>query len=86
MDGNRQIALNELRRVGQLFQGGGYHCDDSTIDGYAPGAGAITCSAHSSDYELQDWNIDLREMLRFVQLYNSDSYEVCLEGEDGFCS
>jgi hypothetical protein len=85
LDGNWRITMNELLRVTQLFNAGAYHCDDSTVDGYAPGAAACIGSVHSSDYAPTDWRIDIGEMLRLVQLYNSGGYAVCLEGEDEFC-
>ena len=32
-----------------------------------------------------DWEINLSELLRLIQFFNSGGYHRCLEGEDGFC-
>ena len=72
-------------------------------DGFRPGLGPDTdheCTPHSSDYEHeikhpgrsvtqqpQDWIIDLDELLRLIQIYNSKcatQYEVDSTTEDGF--
>ena len=80
------IDLSELLRVIQFFNSGGYHCDAAGEDGYAPGsAGDTSCAPHSADYNPVDWNIDLSELLRVIQLFNSGGYHPCAEGEDGFC-
>jgi hypothetical protein len=91
-DSNRRISLSELLRIVQFFNIGGLHCADeltSTEDGYVPGAGGdVTCLPHNSDYDAgPDWSISLGELLRAIQIYNSDGYEPCpLFGtEDGFC-
>jgi len=60
------------------------HCDSSEKYGYAPGDGDKTCiPRHHSDYK-QDWKIDLSELLRLIQFYNSDGYCSDPIGEDGF--
>lgn len=90
-DGDYKITLTELLRVIQLFNLRGYSCADppsSTEDGYLPGPGTDhTCVAHDSDYNLQDWSINLTELLRLIQFFNLRGYHPCPgQGtEDGFC-
>jgi hypothetical protein len=88
-NGDNQIQLGELLRVIQFFNSGGFHCaasPDATEDGFVPGAGAETgCSPHASDYNPQDWQISLSELLRSIQFFNSGGYHVCEGGEDGYC-
>jgi len=90
-NGNLQIDLSELLRVIQLFNSGGLHCAENpgdSEDGYLPGAGANhTCTPHNTDYNPQDWLINLSELLRAIQIYNAGAYHPCPgEGtEDGFC-
>ncbi len=50
-----------------------------------PQSGAPVCSPHSADYNPQDWQIGLSELLRVIQFYNSGGYHACVGGEDGFC-
>ncbi len=85
-NGDWKIDLGELLRVIQFFNSGGYHCEGGTEDGYAPGAeGDKTCLPHASDYNEQDWVINLLELLRIIQFFNIGSYYPCLQGEDGYC-
>ena len=69
----------------QFFNLEGYHCSEGTEDGYAVRSGDSACPPHDSDYSPQDWVIELYELLRLIQYFNSGGYEVCPEGEDGFC-
>lgn len=81
-----QITLTELLRVIQFFNTGSFHCEAGTEDGFAPGPGdTSTCSHHSGDYSPLDWKIDLSELLRIIQIFNSSGYHPCAEGEDGYC-
>lgn len=84
-NGDGDISLTELLRVIQFFNVGAFSCNASSEDGYAASAGDQTCTAHSSDYNPQDWKIQLSELLRLIQIYNSTGYVACAEGEDGFC-
>lgn len=47
------------------------------------------CCPHGSDYnpDAPDWRIDLTELLRLVQFFNSSGYHPCPgeDSEDGFC-
>lgn len=92
--GDGVIQLGELLRVVQFFNSGGLHCAEppsSTEDGYVPGANPAqqACAPHSSDYAPQDWAINLTELLRTIQFFNSDGYHPCPDAdppsEDGFC-
>ncbi len=82
-----KIDLSELLRVIQLFNFGSYHCTRYSEDGYAPGIGTnYDCSPHSSDYNPQDWIINLNELLRLIQFFNSGGYYYCPNiGENNFC-
>lgn len=88
-DYDNEINLSELLRAIQFFNSGGYHCQEGTEDGYAPGTGDLTCLPHDSDYNPQDWLINLSELLRLIQFFNSGGYYACPEvlppTEDGFC-
>jgi hypothetical protein len=90
------ISQEEYERVEDYFNAGGYHCDSSTVDGYASTTDVSkqNCNPHDSDYEPQNWKIELSELLRVIQFYNVGGYvyvgegEVCDSGtvsEDGFC-
>ena len=72
-------------RVIQFYNFSGYHCADETEDGFAPGADASNhhCSRHTADSE-QDWKISLSELLRVIQLFNSEGYHCANRTEDGF--
>jgi ribosome-associated protein YbcJ (S4-like RNA binding protein) len=90
-NGNGEIELQELLRVIQFFNSGGFHCASApgaTEDGYVPGQGGATgCRPHASDYAPRDWRINLTELLRLIQFYNSGGYHACpeLATEDGYC-
>jgi hypothetical protein len=83
-NGDFRISLGELLRVIQLFNSGGYHCDEEGEDGYAPGPGDQTCEPHSADYGINQWSIVLSELLRVIQIFNSGNYFPSANGEDGF--
>ncbi len=84
---DRKININELLRVVQFFNSDGYHCEEGTEDGYAPGLlGSKSGSPHDSDYNPQDWQISLMELLRLIQFYNSGAYYHCEDkSEDSYC-
>ncbi|HNT88501.1 MAG TPA: hypothetical protein PKL84_11615, partial [Candidatus Hydrogenedentes bacterium] len=89
-NGNGLIELTELLRVIQFYNSGGFHCADdpgSTEDGFVPGSGAQECAGHSGDYAPHDWVIQLSELLRIIQFYNSGGYHACPDDgtEDGYC-
>ena len=94
-NGDGQINQTELLRAIQFFNSGGYYCaedPEDTEDGYVPGPGADhTCIPHSSDYKPDgpNWQIDLAEVLRLIQFFNSGGYHHCPDAdpatEDGYC-
>jgi hypothetical protein len=89
-DEDFRISLSELLRLVQLFNVGSFSCatSGSSEDGFVPGDGDTTCSPHNSDYaSTQDWQIDLSELLRGIQLYNAENYYQCSTqgSEDGYC-
>ena len=90
-NGDNEISLSELLRVIQFFNSFGYHCADNprdTEDGYVPGPGANhACTPHGSDYNTQDWDISLSELLRLIQFFNVGGYHACpgQDTEDGYC-
>lgn len=53
------IDLSELLRVIQFFNSNGLHCQAGSEDGYAPGSGDTSCAPHASDYNPQDWAINI---------------------------
>ena len=82
---NDKIDLPELLRIIQLYNNEFYGCDSKTEeDGYAPKSGDQSCRPHHSDYKPQNWRIDLSELLRLIQFYNSSGYHLDPNGEDGF--
>lgn len=79
------IDLSELLRVIQFFNIGGFHCEAGTEDGYAPQPGADhSCTLHQSDYNPQDWIIELSELLRLIQFFNVGGYHTKCDTEDDF--
>jgi len=91
-DQDNVINLSELLRIIQFFNAGGLHCAVAPVtseDGYLPGPDPDRqdCAAHDSDYNPQDWIIDLSELLRAIQFFNSGGYTRCPDAvtEDGFC-
>lgn len=86
---NHQIGLSELLRVIQFSNTGSFSCQDGTEDGYTPGSGGTQdCCTHASDYNPQDWQISLSELLRLIQFFNIGAYNHCPEtdAEDGYCA
>ncbi len=87
---DHSINLSELLRVIQFFNSYGYHCADQpnfSEDGYIPGIGSNhTCRPHASDIN-RDWIINLSELLRLIQFFNSGGYYPCPDQntEDGYC-
>lgn len=85
-NGNWRIELGEILRVVQFFNLDGYHCQQGTEDGFAPGEGPRECARHDADYLEPAWRVSLSEVLRVVQLLNvnNGNYRADAEGEDGF--
>lgn len=92
IDGNFEVALEELLRVIQFYNAAGYACAENpgaTEDGFeprAPEGGDPGCLLHSIDTN-GDNIISLSELLRAIQLFNFAGYQFCEGlGEDGFCA
>ncbi|MCF7708435.1 MAG: putative Ig domain-containing protein, partial [Verrucomicrobia bacterium] len=87
-DTNRDLQIQlmpELKRVVRLYNSDGYHVAPDTDDEYAPGLGSDNGQPHDSDYDPQDWKIQLSpELTRLIQFYNCDGYHHEAETEDGF--
>jgi hypothetical protein len=87
-DTNRDhaISLQETLRVIQFMNLGGYHCDTSGQDRFAPGSGSKTCTPHDIDYNPQDWAVGTSEVNRVIQFYNAGGYghNPAAGTEDGF--
>ncbi len=84
---NWRIELVELLRVIQFYNSGGYSCASGTEDGFAPiPGGPHNCFNHSADYNPADFKINIYEILRLIQLFNSYSgyYHSDPTTEDGF--
>lgn len=83
---SRTINLSEVLRGVQLYNIGQFHCSDGSEDGYAPGAGAEDCTPHDSDHVVRDFKVELGELLRLVQFYNSKGHAYHHKDgtEDGF--
>ncbi len=89
-DQDNEISLSELLRAIQFFNSDGFHCLEGTEDGYATGPGdTASCAPHACDYNPLDWEIDLSELLRLIQFFNSAGYHACPDvdppTEDGYC-
>lgn len=86
---DRKINLGELLRIIQFFNSSGFHCEEGTEDGYAPGYDEsfdFSCPRHTADYFPPDWHISLEEILRMVQFLNSNGYQICpFLSEDNYC-
>ena len=79
------VCLSELLRVVQFYNSEGYHwAAETTEDSYAPGPGDTAAVPHDSDYAPQNWAIELTELMRFVQFFNSGGYHTAEDSEDGF--
>ncbi|MBI2434067.1 MAG: hypothetical protein HYV26_14500 [Candidatus Hydrogenedentes bacterium] len=86
IDADNRISLSEVLRVVQFYNFNAYHCAAGpTEDGFDPGSGQHNCTPHESDYAPQNWAISLSELLRAIQIYNSEGYHSCRGGEDGYC-
>ena len=86
-DKDNAIALAEVLRIIQLYNGGEIECATGTEDGFQIGSSSRTCCPHNADTGTPDWNVDLSELLRVIQLFNVDEYHRCPADntEDGFC-
>jgi len=86
IDSDFQVDLSELLRVVQFFNSDGFHVEEGTEDGYAPGLGEKTDAYHAADTD-QDWHISLSELLRAIQFFNMGEFHQCPNNntEDRYC-
>ncbi|MCX8065396.1 MAG: hypothetical protein N3G21_09530 [Candidatus Hydrogenedentes bacterium] len=86
---NYKIELAELLRIIQFFNSSGFHCEEGTEDGYAPGYDGydnFSCGLHTADYYPPNWHISIEEVLRAIQFFNAVGYFVCpFMSEDHYC-
>jgi hypothetical protein len=88
---DRIITLSELLRVIQFFNSASFGCEPNSEDGYQPNDPDQNCCPHDSDYNGTgaDWRIDITELLRLIQIFNTGGYTWCPNStpptEDGFC-
>ena len=85
-----QVSLTEVLRAIQFYNSPGLSCVPMpgwTEDLFHPEIGDTDCAPHDLDNAPQDWQINVSEVLRAIQFYNSPGYRYCPgEGsEDGFC-
>ncbi len=95
IDGDFTLDVSELLRLIQLYNAGAYSCVDpagSTEDGFTPGAAkgdVPACQRHAADYiGGGDFEIDLSELLRVIQLFNFGTYSYCetpSAADDNYC-
>ncbi|MBI2422992.1 MAG: hypothetical protein HYV27_09210, partial [Candidatus Hydrogenedentes bacterium] len=80
--------LRMIELHGNTPGGALYHCDGSTDDGYAPGAGAANCAYHSLDFAHdaipRDWRIDDVELDRAIEFYQANGYIASQASLDGW--
>ena len=80
------ISLSELLRMVQLMHFDHYQPSPTGEDGFGP-ASELPVQLeghHDADYNPSDWQIELTELLRVVQLFNAERYETDPESEDGY--
>lgn len=83
---NFVIETAEVLAVIEYINAGRYGCGPNFT--YVGGGTDESCEPHSSDYDPQDWEISLPELLRLIQLYTAGAYEDCRAAgisEDGYC-
>jgi len=97
-DNDFKFSLSELLRVIELYntregtvRTGLYHVDDSSADGFAPGAGNPTSPPYHSADTSKDSKFSLSELLRVIELYNyregtvrTGAYHIDPDSSDGF--
>ncbi|MBP6943028.1 MAG: hypothetical protein KBB55_03215 [Candidatus Buchananbacteria bacterium] len=88
---DQSVDIDELMRIVQYYNSDSFDCQSGSEDGFGiPSVGTenYLCPPHDSDNQPQDWRIDLIELLRVIQIYNSTQetnlLRYCECGEDGF--
>lgn len=80
------FSLDELLRIIQIYNLGGYACTGEGEDGFTPGGLPCTSDYHDGDYSPPDGQFSLGEVLRIIQFYNANRYgtDCNPNSEDGF--
>ncbi len=80
-----RVDFSEMLRGIQFYNFGEYHCAEvgATEDGYDVGTGVRDCPLHDLDFLIGDWSISLSELLRLIQLYNSNGFVLERPGDEG---
>ncbi|MBI1319774.1 MAG: hypothetical protein GC168_12630 [Candidatus Hydrogenedens sp.] len=81
------ITLSEVLRLVQLFHFGSYAAAEvGTEDGYLTGGTEAEPEGvpHDADYDPEDWQLELNELLRVIQFFNADGYLRDATQPDGF--
>lgn len=68
------ISATEIGRVVGFYAAEGYHVDEGTEDGFAPGAGEKGGVSHDSDFQPADGMISPQELNRLITFYNAGGY------------
>lgn len=89
-DNDGALSLSETLGVIQLYNAGGYHCDEDEPGGFGVGpddTAPTDCPLHSADYEAPYRVISLTELLRTIQFFHL-GYWFCPSenSEDGYCA
>lgn len=80
---NPEVQLVPLGLPGSDTDGDGVS-DSSDLCPTEAGLSPSGCPPHSCDYNPGDWAINLSELLRTIQFYNSGEYSCDPQGEDGY--
>lgn len=80
------FTLEELLRIIQLYNFGGYGCDVESEDGFSTAGLPCEGAFHDGDYLPPFGQFTLSEVLRVIQFYNAGGYSLDCDGasEDGF--
>jgi hypothetical protein len=83
--GNWVIDGTEANRVLAYWRAGGYHCDVTGLDGYAPGFGDCDRPPrHAADYRNPSCTIDGTEVNRVLAYWRAGAYHADAAGLDGY--
>jgi hypothetical protein len=78
------ITGTEANRVLAYWRAGGYRCDNTTADGYAPGSGNLDCGKHTADFREPFGRIDGTEVNRVLAYWRAGGYHRDTSSPDGY--